>query len=519
MGETSNRVGTRSASGVMPRAMVREWYPITDAEARAIALVPGLRYEHGAWRVHRTHLALLQRKIDPPAYDPLELPYTPKDWQPEATAFLATRRGVLLTDEMRVGKTVETLSSWDPAKETLCIIAPLAAHPNWLAWIERRAPGIEVSVLEGRTFDRDELRAPVVLLHYEILGAWHALDYRPHLLVFDEMHLLSNSGALRTQVAMSLSTQAARVVGLTGSPLWNHPAGLHAILSCLSPGAWGSQSDFILRYAGGERGKYGIKAARPTNMDEFHVRCAEVVFGRTWAEIGIDPGHIVRTVEEVPVAWEDERNIDLQLAEVMAKTTKGGRLAAMTKARKLLGDLKMRRALELALEFDGPLVVWCWHVGIAKVLATLAHAAGRSTFVVTGKETPRQRRDLLDSWRAHKNAILVATISVAQVGIDLSHAAKCVFAELDFTPANIAQAEMRTFSPDRPMEVVYVATTHNADMAVVGALCRKQADGDALGLRAAEGAVAVLGELFGVTDKPNLERLFADIVAEPRIDL
>ena len=110
--------------------------------------------------------------------------------------------------------------------------------------------------------------------------------------------------------------------------------------------------------------------------------------------------------------------------------------------------------------------------------------------------------------------MLVAGMPVAQAGIDLSHARIAIFAEIDFTPAVLGQAEMRTFSPLRGMDIIFVIANHIVDQRIVRALINKLSAANPLGVGAAVEAIDALRDaVMGPQDEGDLDRLFDDLLA------
>jgi len=104
-------------------------------------------------------------------------------------------------------------------------------------------------------------------------------------------------------------------------------------------------------------------------------------------------------------------------------------------------------------------------------------------------------------------------MAVAQVGLDFSHAHLAVFAEIDYTPAILTQAEMRTFSPARPMNITYIVADHHVEQRVVLALTRKLEAANPLGVGAANDAITLLRHaLQGPIEDPDMDRLLADLL-------
>ena len=90
----------------------------------------------------------------------------------------------------------------------------------------------------------------VVLLNYDLLTAWREelLNWKPDMVIFDEVHAVKEPKASRSQAAYALMGQCGAVIGLTGTPINNRPLELYHILHNIQPGKWGEFFNFVQRY-------------------------------------------------------------------------------------------------------------------------------------------------------------------------------------------------------------------------------------------------------------------------------
>lgn len=522
---------------VVPYARRRDWYVIPPEWAPQVSMAPGIQLFAGRHiGVHRSHLPLLaqlghasaQNVLSSPTPDlaaraaldayTAQLGFTLRTYQHEGCEFIAPRRGVLLADMMRLGKTLTSVMAHDPARGPLLVVGPLAAREVWTRWMKMRWPGVEPVVLRGRTYNPDQLRAAeCIFAHYDILLAWQNFALRrPGTLVFDEAHLLSNKKAKRTQAALLLASRAEVVIAATGTPLWNQPVGLWAILSCLNPGGWGKYYDFCQRYANPQITAYGTKYEGASNADEFHARMSEVMIRRTWRDVRSDLPPIERTVEVADVTEKQMFRLEVLAEKARDVTKRATKIGDQARFRRLLGQLKAPLAIEVATRvLDGgePVVIWAWHRDVARKIAAAISKAGYPSFCATGGDTVDAREKTIDAWKQYPIGALVCTIPVGQVAIDLSHARQAVFAEVDFTPATVAQAEMRTFSPSQPMAITYLIVDHEVDRQLVAALQEKCATADELGVPAADTAIDVIARAFDLQETPDMQRLMDAFLA------
>lgn len=511
----------------------RDWFAIPHEWVPAIIAVPQVQTFGKIVAVHRTHLPIVQQ-IFPNAFpiyknyptqsaeliDAQLQPYALRPYQHAAREWTAKRRGALLAMGLRTGKTVTSICVHDPSDGPLFVVAPLATRNVWVTWFKRRFPDVEPLILTGRSYDRDKfIGQPIVFANYDILSTWESFGcLKIGTLIFDECHVLSQRGSLRSRAAAVVSTRANRVIGLSGTPLWNKPEGLHTILTCLNPGAWGKYYPYSTRYADGKPGAHGFTTGNATNVEEFKARLSEVMLKISWQDIMEDLPNIDRRVETVELTGDATFQVELAAEAIKKEGQKRIPVGELARYRKLTGDLKVNKVIELTQQIVNSgkrVVVWAWHKDIAK---KVLKAFKPNAYIVTGEDSQKKREATLDAWRTADAAVLVITLAVGQAGIDLSQADTCIFAELDFTPAVVAQAEMRTFAPSRGMTVIYTIVDHRVDRALVHALKKKCDVASIIGTPAADAAIDVVGTAFSVEDKADLSRLASAVLADAASD-
>jgi SNF2 family DNA or RNA helicase len=529
-----------------------DWFAVPVHLATQLDKIPGVhRLRDGTPLVHRSHLPLFTQPITIEAnYSegtyaaawslyrnpndqilPLDTfrralaKMSPRDYQRVGAKFLRSRHGALLADQMRLGKSLQAALSHDPKDGPLVVAGPLNVRPVWLKLFRLLWPEVPFVALDGRQYDKQTITgAKLVYVHYDILPTWQTYDWkRIGLLVLDEIHVLSNSKSLRSQAASLLALRAERIVGLSGTPAWNEPADMYTMLTCLTPSAWGKWYEFAARYASGQKGLYGFRTGDPSHVEEFRARMSEIMFRRIWEDVRDELPPTKREIKVLHLTPEQDRQVTFLCNALRNEDAESTIIGTLARLRRVLGELKLEYLYEVIQPWIGsPFVIWCWHQDVAKAVAVELKLRGNDVYLVHGgtsqyrsKKTGEvKREEILDAWRAAPAGILVTTISVGQVGIDLSHASRAVFTELDFTPATISQAEMRTFSPEREMEIIYLAVHHAVDEAIIEALKGKFAWSDVMGVASSEAAITVLGGAFGLEDAGDLNRLRMAILSE-----
>jgi SWI/SNF-related matrix-associated actin-dependent regulator of chromatin subfamily A-like protein 1 len=436
--------------------------------------------------------------IDVPA--PEGLDYLP--FQRAGVAYAMQRAGTLLADEMGLGKTVEALGviNMDSAVERVLVVCPASLKLNWQRECERWLTRPMRVGVAGKTFPED---ADVVILNYEILEKWKKhLGETWDLLIADECHYVKNKDAKRSKRLYGL--KAERRLFLTGTPILNRPVELQAIVGALDPDEFGDFWAFAKRYCNPMRTNFGWDFSGASNLEELHRRLrSTVMVRRTKAEvladlpakrrqvIELDSSSMASLIRTETEAWIEHKR---RLSRLRAHTREGRvelSEAELTVLRQginqAFGDLaKLRRETALAkvplvvehvraaLEESAKVVLFAHH---RDVIAELATAFGESAVTLTGETTMVARQAAVDRFQADPDITLfIGSITAAGVGLTLTAAAHVVFAELDWVPANMTQAEDRThrIGQEESVLVQHLVLQDSLDARMVRTLVKKQ---------------------------------------------
>lgn len=524
------------------------WFQLDNETGRPLVGLPGvkvegLRFEDGEIvldrstkiLVHESHLPLVG--IEPPrrfiheeyGHHSLSELWTARDrWseplgfklrvtQQQAIDFISVRRGTLLGDDLRLGKTLSAICSHDPKQGQFVVVAPLSTRAVWLGWMRRVFPGLPIGIAVGRNFDANVFQQPLIFMHYDILPRWRIVR-ELGMVVFDEAHMLTNPDAQRSISAVALASQARCVVAMTGTPIWNMPPDLWSVLGLITPGAWGDFWSFAKRYGAPVSRAHGIDFTGASNVEELHARLSSVMLRRRWIDVADDLPPITRQIIVAEVSQAERNKLDILAGKLQSeRNSTVGNLAAYRRQVTGLKQAVVVAEAEKIISRGEPVVIWTWHKDYADRLARrLDGLEGRAlAYVIHGDIDPAKRDGIMDQWRESATpAVLIATMSVAQVGIDLSHARHAIFAEIDYTPAILGQAEMRTYSPTRPMDITFVVANHLIDQRIVRALVQKLGAANPFGVGAAVDAIDALRDaVMGPTEAGDLDRLLEDLLA------
>lgn len=537
-----------------------DWVKVWQATGLAPHMIPGVVYPPNSGlpaRVHLTHLPIINA-VAPPAMATMHgAPPALRAHQVAAVEYIRSRRGTLLADEQRVGKTASIMWGHDHEAGQLVVIGPLAARAVWHEWASRRfgdCGNAECSIckrlgaetvwrikhlagvstpsffaLSGRSLDAAQLeeakRARVIFLHFAVIPTWRALFNHVNIgtLVVDECHLagIQNRNSVYIESLRFLNTVAQRAVFASGTPLYNKPRGLWPILDIITPGAFGGFWDFARRYCDAKPGAYGWTAAGASNTEELKARLAQVMLRRRWSDIQASLPPLNRAIEIVPLAQEKIDRVEEVAARIRSqggstKTVVGD----LSRLRKLYAQEKVQAALVHignTLADGNNVIAWTWHKEVAASLAEKLRANGaRVVGPIDGDTHPDEREKLIEEARsAPAPLVIVASMAALATAVNLSFCSHAIFVELDWNPPNIAQAEMRPYDGKNAISITYLVADCEVEQKLVDALLSKLSVMDKLGLDAGAGSVqAVLSQSLDIQSTQTLAALCAAVLEE-----
>jgi len=474
------------------------------------------RAEIGRHQVRTEKTLDASRAVDAEIDIPVPQGQELRGYQKAGVAYALARQTTLIADEMGVGKTIEALAliNADPTLRFVLVVCPASVKINWKrearAWLTR-----PMSIgIAGDGFPVTDM----VILNWDILRKYRApLRTRQwDLAIFDESHRAKNPGAQRTaevfgQRANKLKGReridpipARRRLYLTGTPILNRPIELWPILK--SQG-W-NWLEFVTRYCAAEQHEVSVGRGKKrlvwdvsgnSNLEELQERLrSELMIRRLKSEVLPDLPPKRRQIIEVSANGAD-RQVQAELALVRGlapAASDDGFLEAVMRLQQrefgAFGELsRLRHETALAkvpavvehivdcIESSPKIVLFGHH---KDALAEIRHGltrAGIKSVVLTGDMTNMEdRQRSVDQFQNDPEAqVFCGTIGAAGVGITLTAASHVVFAELDWVPGSMSQAEDRCHRIGQRDSVLvqHIVFEGSLDAMIAQTLVRKQA--------------------------------------------
>lgn len=378
-----------------------------------------------------------------------------RPFQQKGLSWLMLTPRALLADEMGLGKTVQALAC--AAQEgifPLLIVPPPHLCRNWLAETARflRVNGREprIHLIKGLTpYPLPE--ADVYILHYLLLRGWKQVlpKLQFHTVIFDEVQELRRAGTEKYSAASLLSESCERVMGLSGTPIYNYGGEIWNVINILDYHFLGDWETFSREWCMG----YGNRVVAKPELLGDHLRREGLMLRRTKQEVLPELPEKRRLVQEIDA---DDGLYTQLMAPVWEKLYRWRQDQALTaSARALLEDQisqEERQATGLA---KGPYVCQFVKLLLAngeKVLLFAHHHAVMDLYrkelksehpvFITGRETAAKKEEAVDRFMMGKTNLCCISLRAAS-GLNLQRASCVVFGELDWSPAVHSQAEDR----------------------------------------------------------------------------
>jgi len=478
------------------------------AKQAAPLLPKSLRKKIQGWLTRESREVVRSRAQDSTftAPAPEGLSYLP--YQLAGIEWMHHRDATLLGDQMGLGKSVQVvgLMNLEDPSSTL-VICPASLKINWEREINRWTTRHPVThVVSGNCWKN---HSDVVIINYDILKRHREAirDREWDLLVVDECHYMQNRTAQRTKEIMgsrgNSGIEAGKKVFLTGTPIVNRPIELWPVLRTLDPYGWPGYWEYAKRYCDAQPVRRGRKSfwdvKGSSNLDELQARLrASCMIRRLKEDVLTELPPKQRQVVEMTdsaskkVLQKAQRLImeklfgevpevltDAQYRRLIKAMADPGTpdFTELSRIRRETGDAKVPLVVEHlreAIDSSGKVVCFCHHKG---VVASLAEEFGDACVTVTGDTALMRRQENVDRFQADGDCrLFIGNIQAAGVGLTLTAASHVVFAELDWVPGNVTQAEDRChrIGQDESVLVQHLVLEGSLDAVMAKTIVAKQ---------------------------------------------
>lgn len=407
-----------------------------------------------------------------------EAPYV---YQSQAAELCKRKGGLLLMDDLGLGKTVSALATiCDPQLLPALVVPPTHLVKQWVEKT-REFTHLDVHVINS-TKPYELPKADVYICPYSKLAGW--IDYAEKApfksIVFDEMQDLRNGrDTAKGRAAWAFRQAAGLALGLTATPIYNYGSEIFQIIEFISEGALGSWDDFVTEWCKmGPGGKWIVKD--PQALGTF-LREGHLALRRTNEDVGKEyppPNIIAQTI------GFDEEVIDDESAALRAlatRVTTGAFTDRGQAAREF--DLRMRQItgvakaphvanfVKILLEAKQPVLLMGWHREVYDIW--MNKLAAFNPLLFTGSESPAKKERTKRAFVSGQTNLMIMSLR-SGAGLDgLQYRCRTVvFGELDWSPKVHEQVIGRLRRPGQTQQVdaIYLNADGGSDPAIIGVL-------------------------------------------------
>lgn len=399
-------------------------------------------------------------------------------------------RGVLFGDEMGLGKTIQAIGiiNGDESIKRVLVICPASLRLNWQRelqkWLVRP---LKVAIATSTFWP---IGYDVVVINYDVLAKQAKnLATEWDLVCIDEAHYCKNPDAKRTQLVCGRAAKKngeeavpgikARIrVALTGTPIPNRPVEGWSIFHYLAPDVFPKFWYYAKDFCDAKHNGYGWDFSGASNLDKLqHKLRSSIMVRRKKADVltelppkrrqlvELSRNGAAAAVDAENAAWarkEDriaKARAAVELAKAEGTEQYNSAVAELKQCARVafeeISDLRHRTALAKvpqviehitdALGEEGhKLVVFAHHRDVIAMILEALTAADIRAVSITGDTEMHDRQRAVDTFQSDPNVrVFVGNMIAAGVGLTLTAASHVIFAELDWVPGNVTQAEDR----------------------------------------------------------------------------
>ena len=394
--------------------------------------------------------------------------YEPRDYQLEALGYALEKGNIINGDDVGLGKTFESIMYTETTNSFPClVVVPASVKYNWQEkWLEITGNKREVAVIESspKKSSPNNWNSEVVIINYDIIGKKQGkgatvkfeelIKTDWSMIIFDEAHFLKEKTSQRSMAAKKITKGDMKIQMLTGTAVMSRPVELWNLLVLAKRETQIAKDwmQFITRYCGGYRGKFGWVTDGATNVIELNRKLREVCYiRREKRDVLSELPDITKQIIQVPItnktkikrAVNDliEYIRDTKGDESAEKAQEAEHLVALGTLRKLAIEGKMK-AIELYLRDwkmaeNGKLLIFGIHREGLDYLSTKF-----KSMLIAGGVSSIKKQEIVKSWIDNDDMFLFANMQSAGTGVDglQKVCSNMLILELAWRPSDLTQA-------------------------------------------------------------------------------
>lgn len=414
---------------------------------------------------------------------PFDLAVPARDYQKEAASMWLRVKGLLLADDVGLGKTVSAIAAFTDPATLPAIVVTLAHLPfQWEREIKRFAPHLKTHIIKKTALYEFEM-PDVLIMNYHKLAAWaESLQGAAQSIVFDEVQELRRNESNKYAGAAHLAAGTEYRLGLSATPIFNYGGEFFNVLNVLCPGKLGEAAEFHREWCvWGYSGKERIKDPKAFGM---YLRDSGIMLRRTRREVAREIPVVSKFHQVVEADTSALNQVSASCAELAEfilrgrQTEKGQKMQAAGELdniiRQATGIAKapfVAAFVKILLENGERVVLYGWHRAVYEIWLDMLR--DYNPILYTGSETAAKKDENKQKFVNGDSQVLIISLR-AGAGLDgLQYACKTVvFGELDWSPAVHEQAIGRVArdGQEDPVMAYFLVAEEGSDPVVADVL-------------------------------------------------
>ena len=443
---------------------------------RAELYASARRYEA---RMHAVHSISVQSQFA----RELKIAKPLRVYQARAVEMILQTGGLLLGDDLGLGKTVSAMGVMAAGKLPALVVCPTHLQRQWVSFIGEFLPELTTHILK-QTKAYGLPVVDVIVMSYSKLAAWGDA-FAAHgfkLLVFDECQELRRDASQKYTAAAGIRAGVEIAVGLSATPIFNYGGEIFNILEVICPDRLGARAEFMREWCvfrGNDRW-----ALREPDVFGEYMKAEFLMLRRRRQDVGMELPAVERQMVTVPHDADVLAKIDADATELARLVLSGSFTESGQAAREF--DMRLRQATGVAkapfvadfvrmlVENGQKVLLGGWH---REVYDIWLHKLGDLNPVLyTGSESPAQKELAKKAFVEGDSQVMIMSLRSGS-GVDGLQEVCCsvVVGELDWSPAVHEQFIGRLNRDGQPAGVIayFLATESGSDPVVSSVLSFK----------------------------------------------
>ncbi len=399
--------------------------------------------------------------------------------QEEGIKFLLSRNGCILSDDMGLGKSIQSIiAALESGAKKILIVCPSSTKINWEREINVFCD--QTTIIDGKKWDESKF----TIINFDILKNFHSLEPtkkpKPNepkkelirnmvnakfdLCIVDEAHNLKNNDSIRGKIMVELcvKNKIPKVWLLTGTPVANRPMDFFNLLKLIKSPIANNWKHFAVRYCEGKKFFKTLKNGQKrqiwltdgaSNLDELSNKTRNILLRRLKTDVLDMPDKVVTpTYHKLNTKgwvkyydlWEDyllKREIEGKKNGNLQKD-----LVELILLRQFIAMEAIPHTIEMvenAIETGKKVIVF---TSFTEELEAIYSHFNKIAVKHNGPMSTTRKQESVDDFQNNdKIKVFVGNLKSAGVGITLTEATVVIFNSFDWVPGMNEQAEDRAY--------------------------------------------------------------------------